>query len=575
MRPVIAQTVHGTFGLIPGRQMAERRVVGAEETRRPVRPLVQSDSGMFAQFGNAFRSLALVSVLAAVAVGCGGRGEPEQTAERKTETTTPATLPACPLRGDQLVSALRRGGYVLYFRHAATAQVPDDADPVVLSDCDTQRNLSAKGRRQARAIGRAIEMLEIPIGRVLASPFCRAVDTARLAFGRATREPVLENLETAEDEREREARIEGLRRLLSTPPEAGTNMVLVAHGFNIAAAADVMPAEGGAAIFRPEQRRFTQVAAVTAGGWAQLAEEPADEAKPVVREYRVPAGSAPHDVAPAPDGTVWYTAQATGELGRLDPVTGDLERIRLGEGSAPHGVIVGREGDAWVTDGGLNAIVRVDARSRAVTRFPLPEGKYANLNTATFDRRGVLWFTGQSGYYGRLDPSSGHLELFEAPRGQGPYGITTTPRGDVYYASLAGSHIARIDVDTGRATVLEPPTEGQGARRIWCDSRGRLWISEWNAGQLGMYDPDSDSWREWRLPGRDRQPYAVYVDERDRVWLSDFGANALLRFDPDAEQFTQFPLPSEPANVRQLLGGARFGARNRPRTRLSSSRANE
>jgi virginiamycin B lyase len=506
---------------------------------------------------NGFRSLALV-LIAAFAVGCsGGSGDAQETAAReatRTEATVPAA-PTGPLRSNRLVSALRRGGYVLYFRHAATDPVPDDADPVVLSDCGTQRNLSAEGRRQARAIGSAIERLDIPIGEVVASPFCRALETARLAFGAARRDAVLENLETAEGEEERRGRVDGLGRLLSTVPEAGANRVLVGHGFNITAAADATLEEGEAAIFRPErQRDFTLVATVTRGEWEELARRLATARQAVVREYRVPAGSAPHDVAPAAHGTVWYTAQGAGELGRLDPATGKVVRVPLGEGSAPHGVIVGPGGAAWVTDGGLNAIVRVDAETLAVRRFPLPGGEYANLNTAAFDRRGILWFTGQSGYYGRLDPSSGRLDVFEAPRGEGPYGITTTPRGEVYYASLAGSHIARINTRTGRATVLEPPTEGQGARRIWSDSRGRLWISEWNAGQLGMYDPASDSWREWRLPGPSPQPYAVYVDERDQVWLSDFGANSLVRFDPETERFTQFPLPSEPADVRQLLG---------------------
>jgi virginiamycin B lyase len=54
--------------------------------------------------------------------------------------------------------------------------------------------------------------------------------------------------------------------------------------------------------------------------------------------FSVPAGSRPHDVAPALDGGVWYTAQGSGELGWLNPVT------------------------PWVTDGGLNAIVNVDPR---------------------------------------------------------------------------------------------------------------------------------------------------------------------------------------------------------------------
>jgi virginiamycin B lyase len=252
---------------------------------------------------------------------------------------------------------------------------------------------------------------------------------------------------------------------------------------------------------------------------------------------------------------VWYTAQGTGELGRLDPATGDTHHIALGEGSAPHGVIVGPDGAPWVTDGGLNAIVRVDPVTDQVQVYPLPgESGYANLNTAAFDGQGVLWFTGQSGIYGRLDPGTGEVDVFPAPRGRGPYGITTTPGGEVYYASLAGSHIAQINILTGEAVVLDPPTPGQGARRVWSDSMGRIWVSEWNAGQLGMFDPETGAWREWRLPGSDPQPYAVYVDDQDMIWLSDFGSNSMVRFDPEQEKFEAFPLQSSPANVRQILG---------------------
>jgi virginiamycin B lyase len=274
-----------------------------------------------------------------------------------------------------------------------------------------------------------------------------------------------------------------------------------------------------------------------------------------VRSFPVPAGAHPHDVAPAPDGTVWYTAQNQGALGRLDPATGKVRQIPLGGGSRPHGVIVGPDGGAWVTDSGLNAIVRVDPATEAVAVFPLPAGApYANLNTAAFDGRGILWFTGQGGYYGRLDPESGRVEVFNAPRGRGPYGITATPGGAVYYASLAGHHIARIDTASGTAVPIDPPISGQGARRVWSDSRGRIWVSEWSSGQLSRYDPASGQWRAWRLPGDDPRPYAVYVDDRDMVWVSDFGANAVVRFDPAGERFEVVVLPHRGAAVRQILG---------------------
>ena len=311
------------------------------------------------------------------------------------------------------------------------------------------------------------------------------------------------------------------------------------------------------------------VAGVTAGALVAAAAGTSAEPSPrlSLREYRVPAGSHPHDVAPARDGGVWYTAQHAGALGKLDPRTGHTRHIPLGPLSAPHGVIVGPDGAPWITDGGQNAIVRVDPRTERVRVFHLPDAyPFANLNTAVFDRAGTLWFTGQSGVYGRLDPRTGAMKVFRAPRGTGPYGITVGRGGHVYYASLAGSYLGRIDPRTGKATVLQPPTRDQGARRAWADSRGRVWVSEWNAGKVGLYDPATKRWREWRLPGASPQAYAVYVDERDIVWLTDFGANAIVRFDPRTQRFRQLRLPHPDAAVRQLLGrsgevwGAESGA---------------
>jgi virginiamycin B lyase len=146
------------------------------------------------------------------------------------------------------------------------------------------------------------------------------------------------------------------------------------------------------------------------------------------------------------------------------------------------------------------------------------------------------------------------MAVFDAPRGIGPYGITTTPEGRVFFASLAGNYLGRIDIETGTTTVLEPPVPRQGARRVWSDSRGGLWITGWNSGDLFRYDSKSDSWKRWHLPSDRPQPYAVYVDDTDAVWVSDWGANAILRFDPKTERFESFPLPDSYASVRQLAG---------------------
>jgi len=306
---------------------------------------------------------------------------------------------------------------------------------------------------------------------------------------------------------------------------------------------------------RPEPRSSS-----TANTTAGLVDQPAAGVDPVpfadleVAVYAVPAGSRPHDVAPALDGGVWYTAQGSGELGYLDVESGATRHIPLGSGSAPHGVIVGPDGLAWVTDSGLNAIVSVDPATEVVTTYALPtNAPNANLNTAAFDGEGRLWFTGQNGIYGVLDLVSGAIGTYPAPRGNGPYGITATPDGQIYFASLAGNYVGHITGD-GSVVEIDPPTPEQGARRVWADSTGAIWVSEWNSGQLSRFDADTDQWKVWQLPGNDPSAYAVYVDGADQIWVSDFGGNAIHRFDPVTETFETFELPADPSNVRQILG---------------------
>jgi virginiamycin B lyase len=285
---------------------------------------------------------------------------------------------------------------------------------------------------------------------------------------------------------------------------------------------------------------------------------PQQQSRPVtLKEFPLPKGEHPHDVAPTADGMVWYTAQVTGEAGRLDPKTGEVRLVKLGQGSAPHGIIVGPDKALWITDGGLNAIVRLDPATEEVKSFRLPANRAReDLNTATFDLKGRLWFTGQAGVHGRLDPATGKMDVFDAPNGRGPYGMTSTVDGGVYFASLAGSYVGRIDPETGQVTVLQPPTPNQGARRVWADGTAQVWVSEWDAGKLGLYGNATGVWAEWDVPagGQRAQVYAVYADENHAPWVTEWRTNALVRFDPNTRTLDAFPFPTQRAEVRQIAG---------------------
>ncbi|MEH2593105.1 class 3 adenylate cyclase/phosphohistidine phosphatase SixA [Bradyrhizobium sp. AZCC 1577] len=171
-----------------------------------------------------------------------------------------------------LVHALQSGGQVIYFRHAETDQSQSDSDRLNLANCATQRNLSDKGRAQARAINEAFSELGINVSKVLSSPYCRCVETAKLAFGRVT---IVQDLEFAIAKNEAEAKRLGavLRKLLETPPLSGTNNIVVAHSANLKEAAGIWPQpEGVAYIFQPRQNGgFTVVARVGPEEWSELA----------------------------------------------------------------------------------------------------------------------------------------------------------------------------------------------------------------------------------------------------------------------------------------------------------------
>lgn len=180
---------------------------------------------------------------------------------------------AAELAGPALLAALRSGGFILYFRHAATDFGQNDEKMTGYEDCNTQRNLTDKGRAEARAIGADLRALGIPVGEVLASPFCRTRETAELIFGRATTSAAARGGPAQPDSPERYA---ALRELLATAVPSGSNLAIVSHGNPYrAVAGGPYLAEGEAAVIEPRGAAgFRVVARVRPDAWRTLADGP-------------------------------------------------------------------------------------------------------------------------------------------------------------------------------------------------------------------------------------------------------------------------------------------------------------
>ncbi len=175
------------------------------------------------------------------------------------------------LTGEELVTALKGGGFVLLMRHAATDPVAIDPGEFNLRDCATQRNLSEAGREAARQLGKAFARLAIPIGQVFSSPYCRCLDTGKLAFGRVTESKLLSVWDNLSVE-EKSARGGEVRALLATAPPPGANTVLITHTVTLLYSFGLKTRpEGITHVFHPRDGRADYAGMLTPSDWLDLA----------------------------------------------------------------------------------------------------------------------------------------------------------------------------------------------------------------------------------------------------------------------------------------------------------------
>lgn len=187
-----------------------------------------------------------------------------------------------------LLSELRRGGYVMFMRHPSTDKDGKDKDLQKLDDCATQRNLNEEGRTVSKNIGDAIRSLKIKVGKVYTSELCRAKDAAKLmGFNdfNITKNLNLcyENAQLIIPVAENEKRILEVRKIISKVPKKGNNTLIVSHRPNVEDAARTLDpngkgfgdlAEAEMIVFKPQSGdpAYKYMGRISAKQWTDWAE---------------------------------------------------------------------------------------------------------------------------------------------------------------------------------------------------------------------------------------------------------------------------------------------------------------
>ncbi|EED32633.1 conserved hypothetical protein [gamma proteobacterium NOR5-3] len=270
-----------------------------------------------------------------------------------------------------------------------------------------------------------------------------------------------------------------------------------------------------------------------------------------IEEWITPTlGQRSRDPVEAVDGSIWWTGMWASLVGRLDPLTGDMQEFHLPPAARPHSIVPHGDGSIWYTGNGNASIGKLDPQTGIIVEYPT---QALDPHTAAFHPNGNLYFTAQqAGMLGRLNPETG--ELKEVQTRARPYGIKVGPDGRLWVAYNGTNAISAMDPDTMALEFFAIPDEKTRIRRLDIASDGRVWYVNSSLGRIGVLDPKTGVTKEWPSPSGPRShPYAIAVID-DVIWYNESGMrpDALVRFDPATERFQSWAIPSGVGIVRHV-----------------------
>ena len=260
-----------------------------------------------------------------------------------------------------------------------------------------------------------------------------------------------------------------------------------------------------------------------------------------------------------PAGMIWFVWHngATGAdgIGRVNPRTNEIRKWTYPNGqSLLHDVMGDKDGNIWTNASNLDRLLRFDPRKEEFKEWNLHTTVGRRPHTGDLDPQGNYWVTlnvslpSGPGYgaVAKLDPRTGEISEYPTKtKHPGNYGLAADAKGNVWFAELGASKLAKADA-AGNVTEYDPPTAHSGVRRVRIDSQGHVWFTEYYADKIGVLDPGTNNITEYPL-GTDynsSQPYAIHIDRSGKVWFSLTSGNSLGRLDPATKQIDFFLLPS-------------------------------
>ena len=137
---------------------------------------------------------------------------------------------------------LRQGGKLIFIRHA---YAPGGGDPINfdINNCDTQRNLSDSGRKQAKEIGFFFKNNNIKIDKIYSSEWCRCKETAKIAFNKFETKNFLNSFFSSKFAHNKDTQMKKLKNFINNW-DGKNNIIFVTHYVVISEILNYAPSSG-------------------------------------------------------------------------------------------------------------------------------------------------------------------------------------------------------------------------------------------------------------------------------------------------------------------------------------------
>jgi streptogramin lyase len=267
-------------------------------------------------------------------------------------------------------------------------------------------------------------------------------------------------------------------------------------------------------------------------------------------QYPIPSGNGAWYITTGADGNLWFTEGNVGQVhsvGMINPTTHAVSEFPTPTANSyPREITSGPDGNIWFTEFTANKLAMINPSTRAITEYSIPFGSQPWGITTGPD--GNIWFaqhggnTTTSSAIGSFDPTTHVFHSYPTYLGNGnyigvgPFGITTGPDGNLWFATYAGG-VGSINPTTHVINEFAIPGNQPNAQDITAGSDGNLWFSVYasnDGASIGSINPTTHA-----INLLATSTTGITSGPDGNIW---FGNGQLGQVHPTTDALTQFPI---------------------------------